>query len=200
MKKTIGITGGIGSGKTTVAHIIEQQGYPVYNSDYWAKELVNIDAKIQKEIKILLGNKAYNQEGYYDRKWVGQMVFNDINLLQKLNGIIHPAVAEHFKKWVNLQKNTIVFKETALLYELNLDKTCYKSILVTADDEIRIHRVMDRDHKTYMEVEAILQKQMPEKDKKLRANYIIENNFNLQELEIKTKEILNQLTSDIRDL
>jgi dephospho-CoA kinase len=200
MKKIIGITGGIGSGKTTVSHFITELGYPVYNSDFWAKELVNIDASLKIQIKKLLGNQAYDEDGDYNRKWVAEKVFANQNLLLQLNQIIHPAVAEHFTQWTAQQNSEVLFKETALLFELNLDKTCYKSILVTADDDIRIQRVMDRDLKTYTEVEAILKKQMPENEKRLRADYIIENNGNLQNLELKTKEILNKLSSDIYGL
>ncbi|MBS1549462.1 MAG: dephospho-CoA kinase [Bacteroidetes bacterium] len=199
MKKIIGITGGIGSGKSTVSHFITELGYPVYNSDFWAKELVNIDAQLQSQIKSFLGNQAYDEDGDYNRKWVAEKVFANQNLLLQLNQIIHPAVAEHFTQWTAQQNSEILFKETALLFELNLDKNCYKSILVTADDGIRIQRVMDRDQKTFTEIEAILKKQMPEAEKKLRADYIIENNSNLQELEIKTKEVLQEILKSIRN-
>lgn len=193
MKKIIGITGGIGSGKTTVANFISVLGFPVYNSDYWAKELVNIDPNLKTKIISLLGNEAYDFQDQYNRKWVSEKVFNHAELLQQLNHIIHPAVALHFTQWVEQQNSNMVFKETALLFELKLHLQCFKTILVTAEDNIRIKRVMDRDNKTYREVEAILQKQMPEKEKIKKADFIIENNSNLTNLEKSTHKVMEEL-------
>ena len=189
----IGLTGGIGSGKSTVAHFITEKGFPVYNSDYWAKELVNLDSKLKEKIIQLLGNSSYDNLGNYNRKWVSEQVFGNDELLKKLNQIIHPAVAEHFENWVKAQHSEFVFKETALLFELKLNEQCYQSILVTADDNIRIKRVMDRDKKTYREIEAIMQKQMSEKDKIRKADFIIENNSDLETLKSYTKQVISEL-------
>ena len=193
MKKIIGITGGIGSGKTTVANCIVENGFPVYNSDYWAKELVSIDADLKKEIIQLLGDESYDDTGKYNRKWVASVVFQNEILLKKLNHIIHPAVAQHFSNWVSAQTSEIVFKETALLFELQLHLHCWKTILVTADDEIRIQRTMQRDHKTYAEVLGILQKQMPEIEKIPLADFVIYNNTNIENLQSQTLDILHKL-------
>lgn len=193
MKKIIGITGGIGSGKTTVANFIVENGFPVYNSDYWAKELVSIDADLKKEIIQLLGDESYDDTGKYNRKWVASLVFQNEILLKKLNHIIHPAVAQHFSNWVSAQTSEIVFKETALLFELQLHLHCWKTILVTADDEIRIQRTMQRDHKTYAEVLGILQKQMPELEKIPLADFVIYNNTNIENLQSQTLDILHKL-------
>ena len=193
MKKIIGITGGIGSGKTTVANCIVENGFPVYNSDYWAKELVSIDADLKKEIIQLLGDESYDETGKYNRKWVASLVFQNEILLKKLNHIIHPAVAQHFNNWVSAQTSEIVFKETALLFELQLHLHCWKTILVTADDEIRIQRTMQRDHKTYAEVLGILQKQMPEIEKIPLADFVIYNNTNIENLQSQTLDILHKL-------
>lgn len=193
MKKIIGITGGIGSGKTTVANFIVENGFPVYNSDYWAKELVSIDADLKKEIIQLLGDESYDDTGKYNRKWVASVVFQNEILLKKLNHIIHPAVAQHFSNWVSAQTSEIVFKETALLFELQLHLHCWKTILVTADDEIRIQRTMQRDHKTYAEVLGILQKQMPEIEKIPLADFVIYNNTNIENLQSQTLDILHKL-------
>lgn len=193
MKKIIGLTGGIGSGKTTVAKFIEQKGFPVYNSDFWAKELVNVDEDLKLKIKELLGEKSYNENGFYNRKYVAEIVFNDEEILLKLNSLIHPAVKIHFENWVSEQNTEFVFKETALLFELKLNESCYKSILVTADDNVRIKRVMDRDGKTYREIEAVMQKQLPEKEKLKLADFVIFNNEGLEELEEQTEKILSEL-------
>ncbi|NIF03873.1 dephospho-CoA kinase [Chryseobacterium sp. Tr-659] len=188
--KIIGLTGGIGSGKTTVAHFIEEFGFPVYYSDDRAKTIVNDNEDLKVRIKELLGEEAYDENGLYDRKFVADKVFNDKDLLQKLNEIIHPAVRIDFENWVKKQSKYLVFKETALLFELKLNRQCYKSLLVTAEDNIRIKRVMDRDHKTYREVESVMEKQMPEKDKIKIADCIIYNNTNLEELKEQTEKVV----------
>lgn len=191
--KIIGITGGIGSGKSTVSKYIEELGFPVYNSDYWAKELVNFDENLKSKIINLLGENSYDEKDTYNRAYVASIVFENENLLHELNKIIHPAVKEHFENWVKAQHSEFVFKETALLFELKLNEQCYQSILVTADDNIRIKRVMDRDKKTYREIEAIMQKQMSEKDKIRKADFIIENNSDLETLKSYTKQVISEL-------
>lgn len=188
--KIIGLTGGIGSGKTTVAHFIEEFGFPVYYSDDRAKAIVNESEELKIKIKELLGEEAYDKNGLYDRKFVADKVFNNRDLLQELNEIIHPAVKIDFENWVNKQSKYLVFKETALLFELKLNRQCYKSLLVTAEDNIRIKRVMDRDNKTYREVEAVMEKQMPERDKIKMADCIIYNNTNLEELKEQTEKVI----------
>ncbi|KEY18471.1 dephospho-CoA kinase [Kaistella antarctica] len=191
----IGITGGIGSGKSTVSKLIEEAGYPVYYSDIRAKNIVNDNQQLQQKIKELLGENSYDEDGFYDRKYVADLVFKNDDLLLKLNSLIHPAVKLDFKNWVPQQTTPFVFKETALLFELKLNKNCYKSLLVTADDNCRLKRVMDRDDKTYREVETIMLKQMPEKDKVKLADFIIFNNDGLEELEEETKRILAEIVS-----
>ncbi len=188
--KIIGLTGGIGSGKTTVARFIEEFGFPVYYSDDRAKAIVNESEDLKMKIKELLGEESYDKNGLYDRKFVADKVFNNRDLLQQLNEIIHPAVRIDFENWVKKQSKYLVFKETALLFELKLNRQCYKSLLVTAEDNIRIKRVMDRDKKTYREVEAVMEKQMPERDKIKMADCIIYNNTNLEELKEQTEKVV----------
>ena len=191
--KIVGLTGGIGSGKTTVVKLLESKGYSVYYSDIRAKEIVNNNAFLKTRIIQLLGDKAYDQDGKYNRKWVAQKVFNNEKLLLELNKIIHPAVKSDFEFWVREQKGDFIFKETALLFELNLDKNCFKTILVTADESLRIKRAMERDGKTYQEIENIIQKQIPEKEKRKRADLIIENNTDLENLGKEVERMLLEL-------
>lgn len=191
--KVIGLTGGIGSGKTTVAHFIEECGFPVYYSDDRAKTIVNDSDALKVKIKELLGEESYDENGLYDRKFVAEKVFNDKDLLHQLNEIIHPAVRIDFEEWLEKQTKYLVFKETALLFELKLNKQCYKSLLVTAEDNIRTKRVMDRDGKTYREIEAIMEKQMSEKDKIKLADCIIYNNTNLEDLKEQTERIIFEI-------
>ncbi len=190
--KIIGLTGGIGSGKTSVAKILEEKGFPVYYSDDEAKNIVNKDPILKEKIIGLLGNGAYS-DGVYNRKYVAEKVFNNSELLEKLNHLIHPAVRIDFEKWVASQNSEFVFKETALLFELKLNQQCYKSLLITADDNLRIKRTMDRDNKTYREVEAIILKQMPEKEKCKLADYIIYNNSDFESLQVATEAFVNEL-------
>ena len=192
-KKIIGITGGIGSGKSTVSKFIEELGFPVYDSDFWAKELVNIDENLKSRIIELLGEESYDENGKYNRKFVAEKVFENQELLLKLNQIIHPAVKIHFENWVNAQNAEFVFKETALLFELKLNESCYQSILVTADENIRIKRVMDRDGRTYREVKEIIDKQMPEVDKVKLADFVIQNNTDLESLKEFTHQVIDEL-------
>lgn len=188
--KIIGLTGGIGSGKTTVAKFIEDCGFPVYYSDDRAKDIVNDNEDLKVRIKELLGSDSYDENGLYNRKFVAEKVFNNKDLLQSLNEIIHPAVRLDFEDWVKKQTKYLIFKETALLFELQLNKQCYRSILVTAEDNIRIKRVMDRDGKTYREVQSVMEKQMPEKEKIKLANCIIYNNTNLDDLKDQTEKTI----------
>ena len=192
-KKIIGITGGIGSGKSTVSQFIEELGFPVYDSDFWAKELVNLDENLKSRIIELLGEESYDEHGKYNRKFVAEKVFDHQELLLQLNQIIHPAVKIHFENWVNAQNAEFVFKETALLFELKLNESCYQSILVTADENIRIKRVMDRDGRTYREVKEIIDKQMPEVDKVKLADFVIQNNTDLESLKEFTHQVIDEL-------
>lgn len=194
-RKIIGLTGGIGSGKSTVAKFIEEMGFPVYYSDVRAKDIVNDDEVLRHKIKVLLGEESYNENGLYDRKFVSGVVFNDEEILLQLNALIHPAVKLDFENWVARQNTWFVFKETALLFELKLNESCYKSVLITADDNLRIKRVMDRDSKTYREIEAVMDKQMPEKDKVKRADFVIYNNNGIEELRAETEKMLMKLTA-----
>lgn len=196
-KKIIGLTGGIGSGKTTVAKFIEELGFPMYYSDERAKDIVNDDELLKERIIQLLGENAYDENGIYNRKYVAELVFNNNDLLQELNGMIHPAVKYDFEKWIQHQQGKLLFKETALLFELRLNQHCYKSILITADDNLRLKRVMQRDGKTYREVEKIMNKQMPEKEKVRKADFVIFNNDGMQELMLQTETIIQKLLSEI---
>lgn len=193
-RNIIGLTGGIGSGKTSVAEILESEGFAVYYSDDRAKDIVNEDEVLIQKIKELLGEKAYT-DGVYNLKYVSDIVFNDKSKLEQLNHLIHPAVAIDFENWVKNHDARFLFKETALLFELGLHKKCFKSLLVTADENTRIKRVMDRDGKTYREVEKVIEKQMPEREKIKKADFVVYNNSSFQDLEIATKDFIEKLNS-----
>ena len=193
--KIIGLTGGIGAGKSTVAKFIEEQGFAVYYSDLRATAIVNDNEALKEQIKNLLGKEAYDDNGVYNRKYVASVVFTDSNALQNLNALLHPAVRQDFDQWLKAQTAEIIFKETALLFELGLETDCYKSLLVTADDNFRIKRVMDRDDKTYREVEAVIDNQMPEKDKIRKADFVVYNNGSVDLLHAEVEEILKKIVA-----
>lgn len=193
----IGITGGIGSGKSTFAKYMEKNGLAVYYSDTKAKEIVQESSEVKDKIITLLGKTAYDENGKYNREWVSSQVFGNEALLLQLNAIIHPAVKMDFKRWMAAQKAPVVFKESALLYELNLDRECYQTVLVTADENIRIRRVMERDHKSYEEIKHIMARQMPEEEKVKRADFVVYNNLSKQDLEIQSEIVLKKIMAQL---
>jgi len=172
----VGVTGGIGSGKTLVCKILEALGYPVFYSDIVAKTITDTDPEVVKQVKAIFGNNIY-ANGKLNRQKVAELVFVNDTLLRTLNSIIHPAVARSFEQWC-LQNTSsgIVFKESALLFETGIFHELHKTILVTAPDDIRIRRVIDRDGVSELEVRARMAKQMPEEQKRKLADFIIDNN------------------------
>jgi dephospho-CoA kinase len=172
--RIIGITGGIGSGKSTIAKVFISMGFPVYNSDTRAKELINSNIDVIDSIKQEFGDDIYSSEGL-DRKKMASIVFSDSDKLQKLNSIVHPAVGLDFDKWANSQNTSFVLKEAAILFETGIYKSLDKTILVTCPKEERINRVMKRDSATKEAIEARMNSQWSEEKKKELADYIIDN-------------------------
>lgn len=172
--KIIGLTGGIGSGKTTVANMFEKLGVPVYNSDIEAKKLMHSSKTIRKKIIDLLGESAY-RDGKLNRSLIAKSVFNDTDLLKKLNKIVHPAVRRHFGKWCTGHNSPYVLQETALLFENNSQQHYDKVILVTAPLELRIRRLLERDETTREDILARMQNQLSDVEKLPLADYVIEN-------------------------
>ena len=190
--KIVGLTGGIGSGKTTVAEMFSALGISVYNSDIEAKKLTNSSETIRQQLISLLGAETYNKEGTLDRKFMAGKIFNDEELLRKVNAIIHPKVAEHFKKWVSQQNSAYVIKEAAILFESGSDAQCDLVILVTASREERIRRVMDRDQVSQKEVEVRMKNQWSDSKKMKLANFVIQNN-NLSETQKQVESLHSHL-------
>lgn len=172
--KLIGITGGIGSGKSTIAKVFTSMGFPVYNSDTRAKELINSDNELINSIKLAFGEDTYTSSGL-DRKKMASIVFNNPKKLAELNSIIHPAVGKDFDTWANAQTSPFVLKEAAILFETGIYKSLYKTILVTAPQEIRIERVMKRDNTTREEVLSRMASQWPEEKKMELSDFVIDN-------------------------
>lgn len=171
----VGITGGIGSGKTTVCKLFEKMDIPVYYADIEAKKLMTSNKTLKRKIKELLGKDAYYRNGRLNRKYVASIVFNDKEKLQKLNSLVHPAVAEDGMKWFDLQKTKYAIKEAALLVENASYKKLDYLIVVTAPVEMRIKRVVRRDKSDYNQVKLRIANQLPEIQKKKVADFIIDN-------------------------
>jgi dephospho-CoA kinase len=189
--KVIGLTGGIGSGKTTVANMFEELGVPVYIADLEAKRLMNSSVVIKKKLIKLLGHSAYI-DGILNRKFVADIIFSDPKLLKKVNEIIHPKVASHFKRWIKKQNGNYCIKEAAILFENGAYKDCYLTILITAPKEVRIGRVMRRDEMSKEDIEHRMQNQWSDEEKRKFADIIIEN-IDLQQ----TKEQVLRIHSSL---
>ncbi len=172
--KIVGLTGGIGSGKTTVAKLFSELGVPVYIADVEAKRLTNSSVVIRRKLTKLLGDEAYIN-GSLNRKFVADKIFTNEALLNAVNAIIHPEVAADFKKWALEQKTNYVIKEAAILFESGGYKQCDLVILVIAPKAVRIERIMMRDGATEDEIEQRMNNQWSDLKKKKFADIIIEN-------------------------
>ncbi|WP_317897405.1 dephospho-CoA kinase [Aurantibacillus circumpalustris] len=169
-----GLTGGIGSGKTTVAKLFELLGCAVFESDEVARS-VYYQPEIKSKVIQLLGPESYSSDTCIDKKFISTKIFSDTDLLQQLNAIIHPAVIAKSKQFIAEHPNKLIIKETALLFEAHLEKDVDKIILVVAKDETRIKRVMQRDGLTHEEVEKKIKSQLPQSEKIKKADFIIYN-------------------------
>ena len=175
----VGLTGGIGSGKTIVSKVFETMGCFIYNSDEKAKALY-YNSNIKKNVIELLGTESYLNEHEINKEYISKKVFNYPELLQKLNQIIHPAVKEDFINFKNkLPEKSIIVKETALLFEAGINKDLDYTILVTAPIDIKIKRVMSRNHISKEEVEKRMSSQWSDEQKKNLANVVITNDESL---------------------
>jgi dephospho-CoA kinase len=174
----IGLTGGIGSGKTTVAKVFEVLGIPVYYADDAAKKLVNTDRALKAKIIEAFGNESY-AENQLNRKFIANIVFNNEEKLKLLNTFIHPVTIADGIKWMNKQNAPYAIKEAAILFETGSDKGLDYIIGVAAPLPLRISRAMERDNVLAAEIEKRIARQMNEEDKLKRCNFVINNdNFN----------------------
>ena len=172
----IGITGGIGSGKTTVCKVFESMGIPVYYADDRAKWLMVNNIEVVNKLKSLFGKKVYLENGKLNKAHIASIVFNDKVMLQKLNSIVHPAVYQDGLEWQQAQIDVpYTLKEAALLFEAGSYKALDKIVTVFAPKEIRLGRVMKRDHISESEVIARMNKQMDDFKKMYLADFVIFN-------------------------
>lgn len=178
----IGITGGIGSGKSVIAKQLREMGYAVYDTDSEAKRLIVEDAAVRKQMIQLFGSDVY-KDGIYQTAFVAQRVFTDKSLLAQLNAIVHPAVRVDILRWATMQDSPsfrkglgigLCFVECAILYQAGFDTLCDKVVAVTAPEDIRLKRVIARDHSTIDKVRARMRAQSTKQDL-LRADIVVNN-------------------------
>lgn len=189
----VGVTGGIGSGKTTFCNVLRERGFLVYDTDKEARNLQNNDAALVAEIKALFGNDIYNEHGL-DRKQLGALVFDNAELLKQLSDIVHPHVRNNFKQWIlNNNEQKILFVECAILFEGGFNKFTHRNILVTAEVDVRIKRVQKRDGISAELVKQRIDKQWPDSQKKLMSDFIVHTDDGIISTEQKVDEILKAL-------
>lgn len=193
--KIVGLTGGIGSGKTTVANFFKELGIPVYIADVEAKALMNRSKVIRRKLIKLFGEDAYI-DNELNRPFLADKIFNNKELLQEMNAIVHPKVASHFKRWVKKQESPYVIKEVAILFENGSYKQCDLVITVTASVETRISRVIDRDDTTKEKVEKIIDNQWSD-NKKIKLSDFVIINEDLDQTKDQVKEIHEKILKSI---
>ena len=202
MIATVGLTGGIGSGKTTIANLFAMHfSIPIYVADTKAKELVANNKQLQQEIVTLLGEEAF-VEGRYNTAFVAQEVFSNKEKLDKLNAIIHPYVQQDFLQWKQSQQAPYVIKEAAILFESGSYRDCDFIIMVTAPLEERIKRVMLRDKIDRETVEKRIKNQWNDEKKIELSTFVIENreiDKNLDKIEIIHSKIVKMTTENLRN-
>ncbi|MGJ8550633.1 dephospho-CoA kinase [Winogradskyella wichelsiae] len=187
----VGLTGGIGSGKTTILKYFQSLGVPVYIADDEAKALMNRSKVIRRQLIALFGTEAYKDD-ILNRAFLSSKIFNEKRLLSKMNAIVHPKVASHFKAWLKNQDSIYVIKEAAIIFENNHQDQYDFIITVIADETLRIERVMQRDGSSKEKVKTIINNQWSDDDKIKASDFIIINN-NLEEAKKQALKIHNSL-------
>ncbi len=171
----IGLTGGIGSGKTIVSQVFMKLGIAVYNSDTEAKIIMNSESDIINKLKIIFGFDIYDKNNQLNRKKLAQHIFNNKDKLKTVNSIVHPAVKKHFTNWVNKQQSQYIIKETAILFESGIHKDVKKIITVTAPLKLRIERIKKRDNLTEDKIIQRINNQTNDDFKIKNSDFIIIN-------------------------
>jgi len=190
--KVVGLTGGIGSGKSTVAKMFHELGVAVYIADDEAKKLMQKDSVLIREIQQLLGEEAYKNTKL-NRPYIATKVFQDKLLLEKLNAIVHPAVGKDFTAWKNKQRGVYVVKEAAILFENDGYTLCNKTILVIASVKTRIKRVMQRDKSTIEEIQTRIANQWTDEKKIKLADFVIDNEESISKTKLQVAEMHQKL-------
>jgi dephospho-CoA kinase len=172
--KIIGLTGGIGSGKTVVSELLSVYGIPVYDSDFRSKALCDTDEKLKQGLRNLFGPEVY-VEDRLNRPYMAGLVFGRPDMLEATNKLIHPAVEQDFRRWVSLQENEIVVQETAILFEAGLEDRYDWIVCVTAPESLRLQRACQRNGMSTDDVLARMKNQISETDRISRSDFLLVN-------------------------
>lgn len=191
----VGITGGIGSGKSFVCQILEKMGYPVYYSDTESKRLTATNPAIKEGLIQLLGQEVFI-ENTLNKQFLASKLFQDDTIREQVNQLIHPIVRADFQQWANQQNGEIVFNEAAILIETGSYKTLDFTVLVTADKELRIQRTMKRDNISREDVLARMSKQWEDEEKMKLADFVIFNDE--RPLLVQIEEMIHNLSKKLR--
>lgn len=191
----IGITGGIGSGKSYVCNLLKQRGLPIYNCDDEAKRLMTESPIIRHQLTALIGENAY-RNNELNKPIIAEYLFANAENAEKVNGIVHPVVKQDFENWTKEQTTPIVIQECALLFESGFSDTVDVTVEIYAPKEIRLERAMKRDNATQQQVEARMASQMDEEEKRAQANYCIINDGKA-DLNAQIEELFTQLNNQI---
>lgn len=192
--KKIGLTGGIGAGKSIVAKIFATMGFPVFYSDQAGKQLMSENQYVKQKVVDVFGDDAY-KNGKLNRELLAEKIFSNKSLKKELNNIVHPAVRKEFENWCKKQTSPIVFNEAAILFETGSYKTFDATILVSAPESVRIERVIHRDNTTEAQVRERMRNQWSEKEKRALSDFeIINDNQHL--LIPQIEKIVEILTAD----
>jgi dephospho-CoA kinase len=192
----VGLTGGIGSGKSTVAKILLKLGFPVYNSDKRAKWLMNNDSILKNNISSIFGESSYIN-GVLNTNFISNIVFSDPDKIIQLNSLVHPSVSKDFDKWLKLNiSHNIIFKEAAILIESGAYLKMNKIILVESRNDLKIERILKRDSTDFDSVKKRMDSQSSDSKNKNYVDYIIENNESLESLNTKVNLVIQQIKKD----
>ena len=191
----VAITGGIGTGKTTISNMFLDKGVPVFNSDEIAKEIMNTNSLLKNEIVTAFGDKAYDKNKL-NKEYLSDVIFNNETLLKKINSIVHPYVAEEFNSWIQEQNSKYIIYESAIIFENQAEDFFDKIICVTASEEEVISRIMKRNDFSVDKIKSIINKQLPNDAKVQKSDYVIES-MNISKLSDKVLEIHNDIMGSI---
>ena len=192
----IGITGGIGTGKSAACAVFKSLGIPIYDADFNAKWLMENNKDLIDKIKNLLSAEAYTSENKLNKSFVAKQIFSSDSLKEQLEALVHPAVAIHFDEWAKNQTTEYVLKEAALTYETGDEANLDAVIVVDAPWPIRLDRIIKRDQSTPLQAEARRKAQMSQSKKVAQADYILLNNKSLSELEAQVKALDKQIREE----
>ncbi len=193
----VGLTGGIGSGKTTVAKMFEALGVPIYIADVEAKRLMNSSKVLKKKLTTLFGEETYIDDEL-NRPYIASKIFNDASLLAQMNSVVHPKVGKDFKQWLKKQKSKYIIKEAAIIFEHRMQSEYDYIITVTASTKDKIARVLERDNTSEAKILNIIKNQMSDEEKVKRSDFVIVNN-RLEETKVQVLKIHNKILKIIAD-